>query len=105
MSILIDLVDEQMFFQDFNIDLKHDNTLRLKQRFRDIKMLRNKYSHCQELEAKEIYDIIRNLECIIELFKEGRDNPISLSKAEYLKDVNKLRLFIMDRMVKEEMFK
>ena len=36
---------------------------------------------------------------------EGRDNPISHSKAEYLKDVNKLRLFIMDRMVKEEMFK
>ena len=44
-DIQIDCVVSDLRY-DFNIDMKHDNTLSLKQRFRDIKMLRNKYSHC-----------------------------------------------------------
>jgi len=57
------------------------------------------------LEVREIYDQITNVEKFFEAFAEGRNNRISQMRNEIVNMLDRLRLFILEKMVKEEQYK
>jgi hypothetical protein len=94
-KILVAFVDEEPFKNDFEINGLHENTSKLKQRIRDIKMLRNKVSHSGELEAREIYEQVDNIQRFFETFKSGCPNSISINKDSLVWNLNVRRLLAL----------
>ena len=68
-------------------------------------MTRNKVSHSADLEAREIYEQIDNIQRFFEMFAENRPNEISQKKNQYVEKLNTLRLLAMDKLVREEQLK
>ena len=66
-----------------------ENTYKLKQRLHDIKMMRNKISHCHDLEAREVYESLDNIQRFFETFKDNCSNHISQMKHDYVDKINK----------------
>ena len=68
-------------------------------------MARNKIAHSHDVEAREVYDTLSSLQKFFETFKEGANNNISQNKHVYIDCVNNYRLFMLERMVREEQIK
>lgn len=79
-NIMVAFFDFPMIKNDFIINEKHENTIKLKQRLRDIKMIRNKFSHSHDIDARELYEHIDNITRFFEQFKEGMPNDFSKKK-------------------------
>ena len=71
----------------------------------DVKRIRNQISHNRLVDAHQSYILLSNLDFIISCFKDGRQNSISASKKRLLAQVEKVRLFMLDRLVEEEQCK
>ena len=63
------------------------------------------YSHSEEFEARGIYLQVENIMGLFKLFKENRNNKISMNKDAYLDHLNKHRLFVLEKMNREETIK
>ena len=57
MSILISFADSSLYIDDLDTNHKTGGGIsKLRQRLKDIKMTRNKFSHSEELETREVYE-------------------------------------------------
>ena len=93
--IMLAFSDAKVMQDDIIMD-EWDNLPKLRRRFQDIKTLRNKICHNTELDAREIYDSLSNIQTYFEMFKEGLNNPISKNKLKYVDYINTKRLQILE---------
>ena len=57
MNILMSFADSQLYIDDIDLSNKNGGGIaKFRQRLRDIKMTRNKFSHSEELETREVYE-------------------------------------------------
>ena len=57
MNILISFADSSLYIYDLDTNHKTGGGIsKLRQRLKDIKMTRNKFSHSEELETREVYE-------------------------------------------------
>ena len=62
MNILVSFADSTLYVDDLDTDHKTGGGIsKLRQRLKDIKMTRNKFSHSEELETREVYEQIDNI--------------------------------------------
>ena len=105
-NIMIQFADDNRFYiNDIEIDIKRGGTGKFKQRLREIKQTRNKFSHSEEVEAREVYEQVDNIQRFFQMFKSNLNNNISQNKARYAKHLNEQRLYILERLVREEQLK
>ena len=71
----------------------------------DIKTVRNKLCHNQDLEAREVYESLDNIQRFFELFKENMPNKFSQRKHEFVEMINKRRVLALENLMKEEQYK
>jgi hypothetical protein len=71
----------------------------------DIRMIRNKISHCHDLEAREVYESLDNIQRFFEMFQINKENQISRMKEEYVDKINNMRLMALEKLTKEEQYK
>ena len=68
-------------------------------------MTRNKINHSQQLEVREIYEQVDSLQKFFECFLEGRNNKISQLKDQFVRLIDNMRLFILEKLIREEQYK
>ena len=71
-NIMIQFADDPRFYiNDIEIDQKRGGTGKFKHRLREIKQTRNKFSHSEEVEAREVYEQVDNIQRFFDMFKLG----------------------------------
>ena len=76
-AFMVSIIDHPYFKSDFIIEDKFGTTHKIKQRLHDIKTVRNKLCHNQDLEAREVYESLDNIQRFFELFQENMPNKFS----------------------------
>ena len=70
MNILMSFSDSTLYIDDIDLSNKNSGGIsKFRQRLKDIKMTRNKFSHSEELETREVYEQIDNIQRFFEMFK------------------------------------
>lgn len=106
-TILVNLVDTPLFRNEFDFERKDSKlTNQVIQRFRnnlhDIKNLRNRFSHSEEINAREMYEGINNIQKFFESFAPNRPNSISMHRESYIQHLDRQRLLALENLVEEE---
>lgn len=94
----------EFFGDDFATNGKYQsqNEQRFKSNLFEIKALRNRFSHSENISCRDQYEGLNNIQKFFEWFKEGKDNAFSVKKQEYLDFMQEHRLKALNSLVEEE---